>query len=172
VKLALFPDPVLLRRADEIEEITPEIRERATRMIDVMGLEDGIGLAAPQVGWGVRILVASPEGTREGARIMVNPEILERSGGSEWDQEGCLSFPGIFGEVLRARQVRVRYRDLDGEEHEELAEELYARVLQHEIDHLDGILFVTKMRPADKALNKSRLAELRRRYEQAQASVR
>ena len=165
VKLAFYPDPVLIREADRIDEITDAIRERAERMIPFMELEGGIGLAAPQVSWGVRLLLASEDGEPENTLVLVNPEIVWKGGGSEWGGEGCLSFPGIYGDVLRSTKVRVVAMDLDGQEIEVEAEDLFARVLQHEIDHLDGQLFITKMRPADKLAAKARLDELVQRHE-------
>jgi peptide deformylase len=133
-------------------------------MIPLMEAERGIGLAAPQVGWGVRLLLASPDGDRTKPIVLINPEIVKKSG-SEWGEEGCLSFPGIYGDVLRAKKVTVRATDLDGKAIELEAEDLFARVLQHEIDHLDGILFVTKMRATDRKAAQKKLEELRARYE-------
>jgi len=171
VKLALYPDPVLLCPAEPIAQVTQEIRDRAEEMVPFMALEEGIGLAAPQVSWGVRLLVASEDGSSDQARVLVNPEVVWKGGGNEWGEEGCLSFPGIYGEVLRALQVRVRAQDLDGNDVELEAEDMFARVLQHEIDHLDGVLFVTRMRPADKIANKQKLDELVSRYEARRAST-
>jgi peptide deformylase len=165
LRIVLYPDPILLRRAAPVGEITSEVRRRAGEMAPYMELEGGIGLAAPQVGWGVQLLIASSDGTAASSRVFVDPEIVWRSASSEWGEEGCLSFPGIYGEVLRATAVRVRARDLEGEEFETEAEGLYARVLQHEIDHLNGILFITKMRPADRPQNNARLEELRPQYQ-------
>jgi peptide deformylase len=165
--IVYYPDPILLKRASPLVTIDDEVRQKAQEMVPLMALEKGIGLAAPQVGWGVRLLLAQPDPARE-VSVLVNPEITRKSG-SEWGEEGCLSFPGIWGEVLRAKAVHVRALDLAGEPLEFDAEDLYARVLQHEIDHLDGILFVTKMRPADRAHARKKLDELRRRYEESPA---
>lgn len=136
-------------------------------MSPLMAIEKGIGLAAPQVGWGVRLLLAQPDPEKP-VTVLINPEILRREG-AEWGEEGCLSFPGIWGDVQRAKRVRVGALGLDGKPFEIDAEDLYARVLQHEVDHLDGILFVSKMRPADRAKNKRKLDELRQRYDDAPA---
>jgi len=165
LKLALYPDPVLLKPAASISEITEEIRQRAEQMIPFMQLEEGIGLAAPQVSWGVRLLLASGDGSADKTEVLVNPKLAWKGGGTEWGEEGCLSFPGIFGEVARAKQVRVEALNLDGEPVLVEAEDLFARVLQHEIDHLDGVLFITKMRPADKLANRAALEELVQRFE-------
>jgi peptide deformylase len=163
LQIVYYPDPILLGRAATIEKIDDEVRRKAAEMVPLMALEKGIGLAAPQVGWGVRLLLAQPDAA-QGAAVLVNPEITKKSG-SEWGEEGCLSFPGIYGDVLRAKKVWVSALDLDGNPVQFEAEDLYARVLQHEIDHLDGILFVTKMRPADRAQNKKKLEELKRKFE-------
>ena len=165
MQIVYFPDPVLLRRASPIVTVDDEVRRLVDEMRPLMALEKGIGLAAPQVGWGVRVLLAQPDSAKE-AVVLVNPEITWKSG-SEWGEEGCLSFPGIYGEVLRAQRVRVKATGLDGNPLEVEAEDLLARVLQHEIDHLDGVLFVTKMRPADRAKAKRKLEELKRRYEES-----
>lgn len=164
MRLVFYPDPVLLRPADRVLEVTEEVRSKAQEMVPYMVLEKGIGLAAPQVGWGVRVLVASETGDPKLAKVLVNPEIVDKGGGTEWGEEGCLSFPGIYGEVSRWKSIKVRALSLENEVIELEAADLFARVLQHEIDHLDGVLFVTKMRPADKAMNKQKLMELVRKH--------
>jgi peptide deformylase len=162
LQIVYYPDPILLQRASPVVTIDDDLRRRVKEMAPLMALEKGIGLAAPQVGWPVRLLLAQPDPAKE-ATVLLNPEIVRKSG-SEWGEEGCLSFPGIYGEVLRAKHVSARAMDLSGATMEIEAEDLYARVLQHEIDHLDGILFVTKMRPADRAQARKKLDELRRRF--------
>lgn len=134
------------------------------RMMPLMRLERGIGLAAPQVGWSARVLLAARDRETDACRVFINPEIVSFGGGREWGEEGCLSFPGIWGEVLRYRKVVVRALGADGVEFHEEADDLYARVLQHEIDHLDGQLFITKMRPGDRAAARRRLRELEARH--------
>lgn len=167
MRLVYYPDPVLLKPARPVTEVTDEVRRKALEMLPFMKLEGGIGLAAPQVGWGVRVLVASEDGDPAKAQVLVNPVLAGKSGGTEWAEEGCLSFPGIFGDVLRARQVSVNALDVDGREIVVEAGGLFARVLQHEIDHLDGVLFITKLRPADKALVRPKLMELVRRHQES-----
>lgn len=165
MRVVHYPDPILLKPAPLVGVVTDEVRKKAAEMIPLMHLEDGIGLAAPQVGWAARLLVAwdGEEGTEP--IVLVDPEILEKGGGLEDGNEGCLSFPGIFGTVARYQSVRVSATDLDNKPFEISAEGLFARVLQHEIDHLDGVLFVTRMKPADRAANKAKLEELAARYE-------
>jgi peptide deformylase len=163
LQILYYPDPILLARAAPIVTLDDEVRRKAREMLPLMALEKGIGLAAPQVGWGVRLLLAQSDSEKP-VSFLVNPEITRKSG-SEWGEEGCLSFPGIWGDVLRAKKVWVTALDLDGKRLEFEAEDLYARVLQHEIDHLDGILFVSKMRPADRSQNKKKLDDLKRKFE-------
>ncbi len=161
-----YPDPVLLKKALPIQTVDDEVRRKVAEMKPLMQIERGIGLAAPQVGWGARLILVNPTEKPEGTFVLINPEITKKAG-SEWGEEGCLSFPGIWGDVLRAKKVWVKALDVDGKPLELMAEDLFARVLQHEIDHLDGILFVNKMRPADQAVNKRKLEDLRRRFEEA-----
>ena len=143
-----FPDPILKRVSEPIEKIDGAIRELASDMLEVMYDEPGIGLAAPQVGESVRVIVVDTawieEGAERGPLVLVNPEILEREGTIIWN-EGCLSVPDFQAEVERAQKVRVRGLDLDGKEWIEEAEDLRAVCFQHEIDHLDGVLFIDRI---------------------------
>jgi len=143
-----FPDPRLKRVSTSVEEIDDSVRELAADMLEVIYDEPGIGLAAPQVGGAIRLIVVDTEWTEEGAEpaplVLVNPEILEREGTITWN-EGCLSVPDFEAEVERSQKVRVRGLDLDGKEVIEEAEDLRAVCLQHEIDHLDGILFIDRI---------------------------
>jgi peptide deformylase len=143
-----FPDPRLRRVSKPIERVTDEIRTLAADMLEVMYDEPGIGLAAPQVGEAVRLVVMDTDWTEEGAErnpfVLVNPEILEREGTLSW-LEGCLSVPDFQAEVERAARVRVRALDLEGRESLHDAEGLRAVCFQHEIDHLDGKLFIDRI---------------------------
>jgi peptide deformylase len=143
-----FPDPRLKRKSVPIGAITDEIRALAEDMIEVMYDEPGIGLAAPQVGEAIRLVVMdtgwNEEGGEKNPRVMVNPEIVLREGTLTWT-EGCLSVPDYQAEVERAARVVVRYTDLDGQTHEEDVTELRAVCFQHEIDHLDGVLFIDRI---------------------------
>ena len=165
MRVVHYPDPILLSPAARVGVVTDEVRLKALEMVPLMLLEDGIGLAAPQVGWGVRLLVACRGGDDDAPIILVDPEIIEKSGGLEEDQEGCLSFPGINGDIARYRNVKVRAHDLENREVVVEAEDLFARVLQHEIDHLDGVLFISRMSPADRQKSKPILAELVERHQ-------
>jgi peptide deformylase len=140
-----YGDPILRRRAAPVETVTPDIRRIVADMIDTMYDEIGIGLAAPQVGTALRLIVIGDDETRE-ARALVNPVIGE-AGGEATAEEGCLSIPGIFAPVSRAAWVTVEARDLDGQPLTIKGQGLLARVLQHEIDHLDGVLFIDRLDP-------------------------
>lgn len=140
-----YGDPVLRRRASPVTEITPEIQRLIDDMVETMYDALGIGLAATQVGVPLRILVVDVG--RGEARVYLNPEIVEQDG-QVVGEEGCLSLPGIFADVARAERVVMEGRDRKGQPIREEAQGLMARVFQHEIDHLDGILFTDKVDPA------------------------
>lgn len=167
MKLVYFPNPILLKKAVPITVFDDALRARVAEMEPLLELEKGIGLAAPQVGWGVRLLLARPDGDPSKSVALVNPEIVRKKG-SEWGEEGCLSFPGIWGNVLRSTWIKVKAQDTFGQPLEFEAEDLFARVLQHEIDHLDGVIYVTKMTPADQAVNRRKLEDLKAKFAQVQ----
>jgi peptide deformylase len=143
-----FPDKRLSQLSAPIEEITDEIRELARDMCEVMYDEPGIGLAAPQVGEAIRLVVVDTEWTEEDVErnplILVNPELSEHEGKIRW-KEGCLSVPDFEAEVDRAERVLLRSTDLDGKELQIRAEGLQAVCFQHEVDHLDGTLFIDRI---------------------------
>ncbi len=143
-----FPDPRLKRVSEPIDEITDEIRELARDMCEVMYDEPGIGLAAPQVGAGIRLFVIdtdwSEEGAERNATVMINPEFLREEGKLIWE-EGCLSVPDYTADVERSSHVTIKAIDLDGKEIVEEAEGLRAVCMQHELDHLDGVLFIDRI---------------------------
>ena len=150
-----FPDPRLRRVSKPVGEITDEIRELARDMCDVMYDEPGIGLAAPQVGVALRLFVIDTEWSEEGNErqpvVIINPELLEKEG-STVGEEACLSVPDYSAEVERAEKVTLRATDLDGKEIIEEAEGLRAVCLQHEYDHLDGVLFIDRISRLKKSL--------------------
>ncbi|OLC34541.1 MAG: peptide deformylase [Candidatus Rokubacteria bacterium 13_1_40CM_4_69_5] len=145
LKVRKYGDPILRRRAEPVRAITSEIRTIVADMVDTMYDEVGIGLAAPQVGVSLRLLVVGDEETRE-ARALINPVITDQSGQAT-AEEGCLSIPGIFAPVTRAAWVRMEALDPGGQTVKMDARGLLARVLQHEIDHLDGVLFIDRLDP-------------------------
>lgn len=145
--IRIYPDPVLRERCAEVEVFDDELRKLAQDMVETMHAAPGVGLAAPQVGVSRRLAVVdvSVGQEPEALKILVNPEIVE-SDGKEVDTEGCLSIPGYSDRVQRPTRVEVVARDLDGKEIRLEAEEFEARALCHEIDHLEGILFVDHLR--------------------------
>ncbi|MDE2234467.1 MAG: peptide deformylase [Gammaproteobacteria bacterium] len=136
-----YPDPRLRIRARPVAGVTAEIRQLAADMLATMYAAPGIGLAATQVGVDQRLIVVDVSEHGDHPQVFINPEILE-SQGKEKMQEGCLSVPGVFEDVERAERIRVRALDGDGTPLEFAAEGLLAVCIQHEIDHLDGKLFV------------------------------
>ncbi|GAB6176943.1 peptide deformylase [Desulfobaculum senezii] len=142
-EIVTYPEPVLAEKAAEITEITPEIRALAEDMAETMYEGDGIGLAAPQVGESCRLVVVDITGPndRSDLRILVNPCITSREGEVE-SEEGCLSVIGLRGKVTRAENITVDATDLEGNPVHIEADGLLAICLQHEIDHLDGVLFI------------------------------
>ena len=145
-----FPDPRLREKAEPIapDEITDEIRELAENMLETMYDEPGIGLAATQVGVAKRLFVMDVEWSQEGKRhprVLLNPEIVEREGRAVSKEEACLSVPDYSADVERDARVVVRARTLDWEELEFDASELESFCFQHEIDHLDGLLFIDRI---------------------------
>ncbi|MFQ5510946.1 MAG: peptide deformylase [Candidatus Krumholzibacteriia bacterium] len=162
--LRFYPDPVLRERSDAIESFDDELRELAEAMVATMRREKGIGLAAPQVGLTKRLIVAlqmkEPEDVDAEPLVLVNPRVVS-TGGELWSyEEGCLSIPGVSAAVLRPSQVGVEYQGLDGEIHKIVEESMLGRILLHEIDHLDGKLFIDYLSSAQKSLLKSQLKDL------------
>jgi len=139
-KIVKVGDPVLRQQAKPVTVINKKIKRLLDDMAETMYQARGVGLAAPQVGVSKRIIVVD---VGEGLWELINPEIIFREG-EEIDLEGCLSIPGVTGEVMRASRVRVRGLDRTGQQQVITAEGFAARALQHEIDHLDGILFIDK----------------------------
>jgi len=147
-EIIILPDKRLRLVSKPVEEVTPEIRKLADDMFETMYDAPGIGLAAIQVAEPVRLItmdLAKPDEkgeTQPKPRVFINPEILSWSEEKSIYEEGCLSIPEYYEEVERPAKVRLRFTDLNGKVHEEDAEGLFATCIQHEIDHLNGILFV------------------------------
>jgi peptide deformylase len=141
-EIVKYPDPILQRPTEKVTEFDEELRTLAADMFESMYKAIGIGLAAPQVGVGKRITVIdlSNQKNSKDKIVLVNPEIVHKEG-KQVEEEGCLSLPDIRDKVARAAKVKVRAQDLDGKTIELEGTELLARAFQHEIDHLDGILF-------------------------------
>lgn len=161
LRIRKYGDPVLETKADPVTEFDGELRQLAADMFETMYANKGVGLAAPQVGVSRRLAVIDPgAGEDEAARIvLVNPEILVKEG-TQIGEEGCLSIPGFREDVKRAWRVRVRAQDLEGKFFEIEGEELLARAIQHEIDHLDGILFLQHLSLLKRDLIKRKIRKL------------
>jgi peptide deformylase len=146
LKIVKYPDPVLQQPGEPVTEFNDALRQLAANMFETMYAELGIGLAAQQVGVAKRVTVIDLSCGKdpEEKMVLVNPEIIAREG-KQYEEEGCLSFPEIREKVQRALTVRVRAQDLDGKWFEMDGEELLSRCFQHEIDHLDGMLFIFRM---------------------------
>jgi peptide deformylase len=140
----LYGDPVLRQVATPVREITAEIKRTIADMTETMWHQVGIGLAAPQVGLPHRILVMD-DGSG-GAQALINP-VIESHSGTIREEEGCLSLPGVFGVVERSKMITVRAMDADGKPVSLEATGLKARIVQHELDHLDGVLFIDRLPP-------------------------
>ncbi|MBI5362791.1 MAG: peptide deformylase [Planctomycetes bacterium] len=171
--LTLYPDPVLRKPSEPVRAFDEELRAIVEGLFERMRKSNGVGLAAPQVGLKQRILVLNPTGEAADDLALVNPEIVDRFGQLTLFEEGCLSFPGIYAEVKRPERCKVRAFAVDGKPIEAEYDGFVARIVQHEYDHLEGVLLVDRMSPADKLANKARLEELvfkfKRKQEQASA---
>jgi peptide deformylase len=139
-----YGDPILRLLAAPVAAVTPEIKTLIADMAETMWHQVGIGLAAPQVGVSLRIFVMD-DGKR-GARAIVNPVVTDR-GGVVKEEEGCLSLPGIFAEVERSKSLRIEGLDGEGQPISFEAQGLQAKIIQHELDHLDGVLFIDRLPP-------------------------
>ena len=164
--IRLYGDPVLQARARDLAEITEETRRLAADMFETMEAARGVGLAANQVGSLERLLVVDVPGETEDAphfrAALVNPEVLATSG-EQLGEEGCLSFPGLYFEVKRPNLVKISAQDLDGNEVEIEAEGYLARALQHEVDHLNGVLYIDRISPIKRGLLRAKLGDIRKK---------
>ena len=147
-----YPDPVLRKKCQEVKELTEEIKKLGLDILETMIVNQGVGLAAPQVGELKRIIVVHPilkrtpeEIAARTPQVFINPKIIKKSRETIIEEEGCLSFPGLFLKVKRAKEVEIEALNENGEKIHFKVEGLAARVFQHEIDHLDGILFIDRL---------------------------
>jgi len=163
VRLIRYPDSVLRKTVEPVRKFDRELLQLAQEMFRVMYRHRGIGLAASQVGVTARVIVVNHTGSKNNELCLVNPVIQEVSG-SQVGEEGCLSFPGIFAKIERPEKITGRAQNLLGKFVEFEAEGLLARIIAHEIDHLDGVLLPDRMSPADKIASKSALKKLERLY--------
>jgi peptide deformylase len=161
-----YPDPVLSKKGEPVTEFGPDLAQFVEEMWASMYAAHGIGLAAPQVGVSKRITVidVSFKERPDERLVLINPEIIEREG-KQFEEEGCLSLPEIREKVQRSARVKVRAQDINGEFFEAEGEELLSRAMQHEIDHLDGILFIDRISTLKRDLVKRRIRKLQKNGE-------
>jgi peptide deformylase len=170
MKIVHYPHPSLRHPGRPLTAIDKKVRLQVGAMLELMYEAKGLGLAAPQVCLPYQVLVMNPSADaeqRDQEGVYINPVILEHKGSVE-GEEGCLSFPGLYRKVRRAKTVKVRAYDLRGEPFETIASELKGRVLQHEIDHLQGILFIDKIGAVAKLSVRGPIQEFEREYKKAQ----
>ncbi len=172
LQLAVYPDPVLRKKAAPVKEINREVRAVAERMFEVMAEEEGIGLAAPQVGLSWRMFVlhvpeneersasADPPTASHGRMVFINPKLTQPTGAVEPETEGCLSLPDISGEVRRAPVITVTAQDEHGKTFTLTTGGLLARCIQHENDHLDGVLILDRMSQMSRIKNRAAIKDL------------
>jgi peptide deformylase len=161
LKIVKYPDPVLSQPGEPVTEFNDELRKLVADMFETTYSAQGIGLAAPQVGISKRLTVIDVSLGKDpkDKLVLINPEIIS-SEGKLYDEEGCLSFPDIREKVVRASRVRIRAQDEYGKWFEMDGEELLSRAFQHEIDHLNGILFIFRMSPLKRNLNLRKIRKL------------
>lgn len=170
MKIVKYPHPALRVPARPVAAIDKDVQLAAGRMLELMYASDGLGLAAPQVALDVQLLVMNFSGDPENKEhecVAINPVIVELGKAAVADREGCLSFPGLYQNVRRAKTVRVQYYDLNGHVKEMTCHDLPARVWQHEIDHLGGVLFIDKMGSIGRARSEKDLEQFIADFEKA-----
>jgi peptide deformylase len=163
LKIVKYPEPVLSQPGEPVNEFDGELRKLVADMFETMYAAQGIGLAAPQVGVPKRVTVIDLSMGKDPAKklVLVNPEVTF-SEGRQYEEEGCLSFPDIREKVVRAFKVKIRAQDEKGKWFEMDGEELLSRAFQHEIDHLDGMLFIFRMSSLKRDLNLRKIRKMQR----------
>lgn len=170
-RIVRYPDPRLRRRCRPVEEFDASLALLVQRMLELMKRENGVGLAGPQVGVCRRLFVCNPSGRPDDDHVYVNPELSEMTGVME-AEEGCLSLPEVRVLVRRAKRCRIRAYDVTGRPIDQTAEDLLARIWQHETAHLDGGLIIDSMNATDKIANKKTIAQLEANYRKNNHSKR
>ena len=165
-EIRIYPDEVLKKEAQRVEDFNSELRELVGDMFDTMYKKGGVGLAANQVGVLKRVFIVDLNSGKEGQGreklVFINPEIIH-SEGEDVAQEGCLSLPGLWKKVKRAKRVVIKAQDLEGREFQMEAEGLLARALQHELDHLNGMVFIDRLSPLQRRLALEKYKKLKRK---------
>jgi len=163
-RITHYPAEVLAGRAAPVEKIDDNIRRLVEKMTDIMLENKGVGLAGPQVGVPLRIFIVSLDATRENVKVYINPTVTATTNEPQPIEEGCLSVPSVYTKIRRYKKCKVTATDLDGNEFTEEAEGLYARALQHEYDHIEGITIVNRMGQAAKIAHRKQLKKLREEH--------
>ncbi len=166
LRIVHYPDPVLKRVAADVREFGPDLEKLASRMFELMRLEQGVGLAAPQVGISLRLFICNPTGEPSDDLVCVNPQLDELTGGEE-KEEGCLSIPGATVTMRRAVQAVLTAYDVKGQLFRRSGTDLIARIWQHEVDHLNGRLIIDNLSPSDEIANRRVLRQLRSQFKPA-----
>ncbi len=166
LRIIIWPDPRLLKVSQEVTTFDATLAALAARMLELMREARGVGLAAPQVGENIRMFVMNPTGEPADDRIYINP-VLTVATGDEESEEGCLSLPGINVKVVRAAELRLQARSVEGIEVNETGSGYIARIWQHETDHLDGVLLLDKMGPVQRLASRRILKELQVNWDEA-----
>jgi peptide deformylase len=163
LKIVKYPEPVLQQPGEPVTEFDGELRKFVADLFETMYGSQGIGLAAQQVGVAKRITVVDLSLGKDPAQklVLINPEVISREG-KQYEEEGCLSFPDIREKISRAAKVRIRAQDEKGKWFEMDGEELLSRAFQHEIDHLDGMLFIFRMSALKRDLNLRKIRKMQR----------
>ncbi len=169
--LTLYPAPVLRQVADPVETFDQALADLVEAMFARMRASQGVGLAAPQIGLKRRILVLNPTGEEADDLVLINPRIVDYAGPKTRFDEGCLSFPAIYAEIERPAACTVEAVGLSGEPLRQDYEGFTSRIIQHEHDHLEGILLVDRMSPTEKLRNKAALEELVEQYREARGDA-
>lgn len=158
-----YPSETLVGKAQPVEKIDDDIRRLVDKMFEIMRGNKGVGLAAPQAGVPLRLFIISLDGSKEKVKVFVNPTVTP-SGELVTTEEGCLSVPGIYAKIRRYRECEVTATDLDGNEFTEQAEGLYARALQHEYDHIEGMTIVNRMGHTARIAHRRQLKKLQQQH--------
>jgi peptide deformylase len=159
--IRVLGDPVLRKPTKRVTQVTDELRKLIADMFETMYAAEGIGLAAPQVGRSERLAVVDVEGKKF---TLINPEVVSTNGSPDKAEEGCLSIPDIYGDVERPAEVTIRATDDNGNQYEATANELLGRCFQHEIDHLDGKLFIDYLSPLKRKAALSKWEKAKEEY--------
>ena len=159
-----YPAKVLAGSSQPVEKIDESIRRLIAKMVDIMIEQKGIGLAAPQAGVPLRLFIISLDGSRENVRVYINPKVTPE-GNIEQNEEGCLSVPGVYSKIKRYSKATVTAIDLDGKSFTEQAEGLYARALQHEFDHIEGVTIVNRLSTTARIAHRRQIKKLEEQQE-------